>query len=140
MMNRRISGWLCGCAFVIGIGAGCSEQSAPSTAPAVTQDSVFVAAPDDQTRSQPETEVLPFGRGPYSVGSTNMEVEPGYADIGDDLMHEYLLGRAGSTENARYIAEILKHPDSAWITEVPVPDERALYGPASAQTLPVVTN
>ena len=30
----------------------------------------------------------PLGIGPYSVGSTNMEVAPEYAGIGDDAMHE----------------------------------------------------
>jgi dienelactone hydrolase len=77
--------------------------------------------------------------GPYSVGSTNMEVASDFADIGDDAMHEYLLGRAGESNHPRYIADILKHPESAWAINVPVPDEPALYGPASGQSLPVVT-
>ena len=85
------------------------------------------------------TEIEPAGKGPYSVGSTNMEVAPEYADIGDEVMHEYLLGRAEEPDKPRYIADILKYPESAWITEVRVPDERALYGPASGLTLPVVT-
>ncbi len=89
-------------------------------------------------RSVP-TEIEPPGIGPYSVGSTNMEVASEYADIGDDAMHEYLLGRADGAEHPRFIADILKHPESAWVIDVPVPDERALYGPASGQSLPVVT-
>lgn len=40
------------------------------------------------------TEVDPFGRGPYAVGSTNMEVADEYAGIGDEAMGEYLSGRA----------------------------------------------
>lgn len=85
------------------------------------------------------TEVDPFGRGPYSVGSTNMEVVPEYADIGDEAMHGYLLGGGGEPDQRRYIADILKHPESAWVVDVPVPNERAIYGPASGLTLPVVT-
>ena len=78
-------------------------------------------------------------RGPYSVGSTNMEVAFDFADIGDDAIHEYLLGRAGESDHPRYVADILKNPESAWLVDVPVPDEPALYGPASGQIMPVVT-
>ena len=85
------------------------------------------------------TEAEPFGRGPYSVGSTNMEVAPEYADIGDDAMHEILLGRAVVSSQSRFITDILRHPESAWVTEVRVPDGPTLYGPASGMTLPVVT-
>ena len=35
----------------------------------------------------------PFGRGPYSVGSTNMEVAPSHAGIGDEVMNEYLIAK-----------------------------------------------
>lgn len=85
------------------------------------------------------TELEPFGRGPYSVGSTNMEVATEYAGIGNEAMHEYLLGHAAKSGQPRYIADILKQPESAWVIDVPVPDERELYGPASGTTLPVVT-
>ncbi len=80
-----------------------------------------------------------MGRGPHTVGSTNMEVASEYADIGDDAIHAYLLGRAAEPDHSRYVADILKYPESAWVIDVPVPDERALYGPASGLTLPVVT-
>ena len=79
-------------------------------------------------------EVDPFGIGPYSVGSTNMEVADEYAEIGDEAMHEYLLGRAEKPDQPRYIADLLKYPESAWIDDVRVPDEGALYGPASGLT------
>ena len=68
-----------------------------------------------------------------------MEVASEYVDIGDEAMHEYLLGRAEESDQPRYISDILKHPESAWVTDVRVPDERELYGPASGQTLPVTT-
>ena len=84
------------------------------------------------------TEAVPFGNGPYSVGSTNMEVAPEFANIGDEAMHGNLLGRADES-GPRYLADILKHPESAVVIDVPVPDEDSLYGPASGLTLPVVT-
>lgn len=80
-----------------------------------------------------------FGRGPYSVESTNLEVAPEHAGIGDDAMHEVLLGRNPVSGQPRFITDILRYPEAAWITEVQVPDDEALYGPASGATLPVVS-
>jgi len=80
-----------------------------------------------------------LGTGPYSVGSTNMEVASEYVDIDDEAMHEYLLGRADESGQPRYLADILKYPESALVIDVPVPDERDIYGPASGLELPVVT-
>ncbi|MGB5627049.1 MAG: alpha/beta fold hydrolase [Woeseiaceae bacterium] len=85
------------------------------------------------------TDIEPPGRGLHSVGSTNMEVAPEYANIGDEAMHEFLLGRPEEPDNSRYVTDILKYPESAWVIDVPVPDDRTLYGPASGQNLPVVT-
>ena len=68
-----------------------------------------------------------------------MEVASEYADIGDEAMHDYLLGRAKGSDQPRYIADILKYPESAMVVDVPIPDEREIYGPASGLTLPVVT-
>ena len=96
------------------------------------------ACADDDT-SASSTDLDPFERGPYSVGSTNMEVASEFADIGDAEMHEYLLGRPEESGRPRYVADILKHPESAWITDVEVPGNSALYGPASGMNLPVVT-
>ena len=68
-----------------------------------------------------------------------MEVASEYARIGDEAMHAYLLGRAAAPDQPRYLADILQYPESAWVTDVPIPDEPAIYGPASGLTLPVVT-
>lgn len=68
-----------------------------------------------------------------------MEVASEYADIGDDAMHDFLLGRTAKSGQPRYIADILQQPESAWVIDVPIPDEREIYGPASGTTLPVVT-
>lgn len=84
-------------------------------------------------------EIEPLGPGPYLVGSTNMEVAAEYADIGDEAMHDFLLGLAEEPNKPRYVADLLKHPESAWVIDVPVPDEPELYGPASGQSMPLVT-
>ncbi len=89
--------------------------------------------------TDPLTHAEPFGRGPYPVGSTNMEVAPEYAEIGDEAMHEILLGRATESGEVRFVSELLRYPESAFVTKVQVPDDDTLYGPASGMTLPVVT-
>ncbi len=66
-----------------------------------------------------------------------MEVAPDYTGIGDDAMHDVLLGR--SPHNPQFVTDVLKHPESAWIVDVPIPDDEALYGPASGQSLPVAS-
>ena len=85
------------------------------------------------------TGLEPMGPGPYPVASTNMEVLPEYAGIGDDAMLEVLLGRQGDDGESRFVIDILKYPEAAWIVDVPVPNEPDLYGPASAQELPVLS-
>lgn len=66
-----------------------------------------------------------------------MEVASKYASIGDEVMHDFLLGQPEESGQPRYVADILKHPESAWIINAQIPDEPTLYGPASGQTLPV---
>jgi len=83
-------------------------------------------------------ELKPLADGPHAVGSTNMQVAAKYAGIGDEVMHDYLLGKAKANQ-PRYAADVLQHPESAWLIDVPVPDEPELYGPASGQTLPVLS-
>jgi dienelactone hydrolase len=68
-----------------------------------------------------------------------MAISPEYNDIGDEMMHEALLGRLGHPEQRRFVIDMLQYPESAWITDVTVPDESALYGPVSGSTLPVLT-
>jgi predicted dienelactone hydrolase len=84
-------------------------------------------------------EAEPLGRGPYAVGSTNMAVSPAHAAVGDDAMHAYLLGRPTESGEARFVTDILEHPEAAWVTDVRVPDEQDIYGRASGLTLPVVS-
>lgn len=84
-------------------------------------------------------EIEPLGSGPYSVGSSNLEVAAEFADIGDEAMHDILLGLSTDSGQPRYLADILKHPESAVIIDVPVPDDNEIYGPARGLTLPVAT-
>lgn len=81
----------------------------------------------------------PFGRGSYSVGSTNMEVAPMHAGIGDEVMHEYLIGHSAGSGQPRFITDILRYPEAAWVTTIAVPEIEELYGPASGMTMPIVT-
>jgi dienelactone hydrolase len=85
------------------------------------------------------TEIEPLGDGPYAVSSTNLEVAAEYADIGDDAMHEILLGQPTASGQLRSLADILKHPESAFIVDVPVPGDKEIYGPARGLILPIVT-
>ena len=110
MMNRCFS--VCLLAFCI---LGCSEP------------------PDSIVEGEP------FGRGPYPVGSTNMEVAPTHAGIGDEAMHDYLVGRSVGAEQPIFITDILRYPEAAWVTNVEVPEIEELYGPASGMTLPIAT-
>ena len=85
-----------------------------------------------------QTIATPLGPGPHSVTTTNMEVAPEYADIGNDAMHDILLGRARPESGGpRFLTEILRYPDSAWITQVTVPDNQDVYGNASGETLSI---
>ncbi|MEJ2129910.1 MAG: hypothetical protein P8X81_13860 [Woeseiaceae bacterium] len=78
-------------------------------------------------------------RGGYAVGSTNMRLAPEFEGIGDDAMQDALQGRLGRPERRDFIVDMLQHPEATWITDIAVPDEPALYGPASGTTLPVLT-
>lgn len=84
-------------------------------------------------------EIEPFGDGPFSVGSTNLEIAAEFADIGDDTMHDFLLGRTAESGQSRYLADILKYPESALIVDIPVPSDDEVYGPARGLKLTVVT-
>ncbi|MDJ0938621.1 MAG: hypothetical protein QNJ00_02525 [Woeseiaceae bacterium] len=76
-------------------------------------------------------EAEPPGAGPHPVGTTNLRVAVEH-DLGDERMHAILLGQGGS------LNDILEHPEAAFIVNVQVPGDSALYGPASGQALPVV--
>ena len=85
------------------------------------------------------SEIEPLGNGAYLVGSTNLEVATEFADIGDDAMHAFLLGEPTASGQPRYLADILKHPESAFVVDVPIPGDEEIYGPARGLTLPIVT-
>ncbi|NNJ93956.1 MAG: hypothetical protein HKP57_04335 [Halobacteria archaeon] len=84
------------------------------------------------------TELQPLGKGSAPVCSTNMRVAPEFSSIGDDAMHDILLGKRLSSEQPGFITEILAHRESAWIVDVYIPDTTAMYGPASGRQMPVL--
>ena len=87
-------------------------------------------------RSSP-IELIPLERGPYAVGSSNVEVTSEFEEIGDETIEKYLSGDSETLESIRYITDLLKYPESAWIVDVDVPDEPDLYGHVSGISMPV---
>jgi len=83
--------------------------------------------------------IEPPGRGPYAVGSSNLEIAAEFTDVGDEAMHEFLLGLPDESGRPRFLTDILKYPESALIVDVPVPGDSEIYGPARGLTLPIVT-
>lgn len=84
-------------------------------------------------------ETVPMESGPYPVASTNIEVSSQYVGIGRDAMKRYLSGHKAEEGHLQYLTDILKHPYSALVSEVQVPNEPDVYGPAGGMSLPVVT-
>ncbi len=87
------------------------------------------------SREETLIEIEPLPRGPLAVGSTNMEVAEAFSGIGDDAMHNVLIGQPA--DDGPFVSDIMKHPDAAWTVDVAVPDDPAVYGPAAGTTLPV---
>ncbi len=83
------------------------------------------------------TELQPPARGPHAVGSTNMEVADAFAEMGDEAMGHVLSGNTAEAPDGAFIADIMKHPEAAWIVDVEVPDNPDAYGPAAGTRLPV---
>lgn len=84
-------------------------------------------------------EVEPLVMGSYAVGTTNMEIADEYLAIGDDEMHDYLIGAEDESGRSKYFSSLLKHPDAAFLTHIKVPNENDLYGAYSGQSYPVVS-
>jgi dienelactone hydrolase len=82
-------------------------------------------------------ELEPIGSGPHATASTNMRVAPQFEALGDELMHEVLLGRNKTAP--RDVTEVLAYPEDAWLIDVAVPNQPQLYGPASGEVLPVLS-
>lgn len=77
--------------------------------------------------------------GSYAVGSTNMEIAPEFAGLDYDTMHRHLIGQPDANGNPAFILELLKHPESAWVTEVQIPANKEMFAGASDLPLPVVS-
>lgn len=83
--------------------------------------------------------VSPPEQGTYSVGSSNIEVAEAFSDLGDAAMELYLAGRPDANGKVAFITDILKYPEDALITPLTIPDNEAIFGPASGKRLKVLT-
>jgi dienelactone hydrolase len=92
-----------------------------------------------QAKQTMNKEVAPLTTGPYSVAMTNMEIADEFADITDDEMHTLLIGSHDASSAHNYIASILKYPNSAFITQVKIPDLPEVYLHTHGKTYPVVS-
>jgi len=78
-------------------------------------------------------ELDPIGPGPFSVGSTNMEVmAPAGQPMGD-----FLNGKV-TPQHPVYLADILTHPESAFALQVAVPADRKTFGAHAGTRIPLV--
>ena len=83
-------------------------------------------------------ELVPLEPGPYPVATTNMAVADEYMQLSGPEMEVYLRGKR-SLFGDKYVADILKYPEAAWLVDVAVPDLPELYGPFRGKTLPVLS-
>ncbi|BDX08453.1 alpha/beta hydrolase family protein [Planctobacterium marinum] len=83
-------------------------------------------------------ELTPLPHGPYAVASTNMQIADKHKDMSDEDMHTHLIGNSSFFGSTKYVADLMKYPESAWIVDVKIPDED-LYGPVRDETLDVVS-
>lgn len=83
-------------------------------------------------------ELSPLPSGPYPVASTNMEIADKHKAMTDKEMHIHLLGDKSFLGGTKYVADLMKFPDSAWIVDVKIPDDD-LYGPMSDESLDVLS-
>ena len=124
MVNKHWLRGLIGGLLAVGL-MGCKESgSIPDARDVQLQESDFVQPP------------MP---GKYAVGTTNLEVADDFQSIDTQTMDLYLAGRPDEEGNIGFISDILKHPEDAIITMVDVPDRADVYGPASGETMPIVS-
>ena len=84
-------------------------------------------------------EITPLPKGPFPVASTNMEVADEHRDMSDDDMHSHLLGDNPLLGSTKYVADLMKFPDAAWITDIQVPDNSKLYSHVSGENFEVLS-
>lgn len=80
--------------------------------------------------------VAPVGPGPYIVGSTNIEMDPGATTPGRNL-GDYQLGFR-EDETKGFVDEVLASPKDVFTFDLEIPDESGLYGIDAGTTLQVV--
>jgi hypothetical protein len=79
------------------------------------------------------TEIDPLPRGAMEIGSTNMEI---VAPPADHPIFDYLIGK--DTEPVRYLTDLLRHPESALVTEATVPEDNNTFGKYAGRRIPLV--
>ncbi len=100
---------------------------------------LVLAACSESPSPAPAPDIEPFTTGPYAVASTHLEVDERYAGVGDDVMHRILLGDSNPQGGPASLLDILAHPEAAWVTEIDVPAQPALYGPVAGKPIEVVS-
>ena len=68
-----------------------------------------------------------------------MEIADEHREMSDDDMHLHLLGDNPLLGSTKYVADLMKFPESAWITDIPVPDNSELYGHVSGESFEVLS-
>jgi dienelactone hydrolase len=82
--------------------------------------------------------ISPCKSGPFPVETTNLEVADAFATLEPEQMDRYLIGAWDEKDGSIFWDSILKNPEDAWIVEVEVPEDEALYETLAGETLPVV--
>lgn len=91
-----------------------------------------------QTCVAKANELPSFQLGPYPVATTNMAVKDGYHNLSSEDMNAFLAGKRSLFGADKYVSDILAHPQSAWLINVDVPQDKSMYGSFSGKQLPTV--
>jgi hypothetical protein len=79
------------------------------------------------------TEIDPIPKGPYEVGSTNLEV----IATPPNPVIEYMQGGGGWFSGPRYIDQILAHPEATFHLDVEIPRDSPTHGRLAGTRIPV---
>jgi predicted dienelactone hydrolase len=74
--------------------------------------------------------------GPYAVGTSCIQIDTGKIASGRSL-NDYLQGNWDGDQRF-YVDQILASPESTFFYQMPVPDDRSLYGDLAGKVMPMV--